>query len=118
MAKNLYHTHEALGLIPALQKQDVVSHTCDPSTQEMKAGGSGGVRQEGRGTSVGWVVSSKNVSGELMRSQSRIRGRAFQAEPTASKEVLRLEQVWQELPMQLGCGEQAGSGLRYSERNG
>lgn len=118
MAKNLYHTHEALGLIPALQKQDVVSHTCDPSTQEMKAGGSGGVRQEGRSTSVGWVVSSKNVSGELMRSQSRIRGRAFQAEPTASKEVLRLEQVWQGLPMQLGCGEQADSGLRYSERNG
>lgn len=36
---------KALGLIPVLQKQDVVSHTCDPSTQEMKAGGSGGVRQ-------------------------------------------------------------------------
>lgn len=67
---------------------------------------------------MGWVVSSKNVSGELMRSQSRIRGRAFQAEPAASKEVLRLEQVWQGLPMQLGCGEQADSGLRYSERNG
>lgn len=42
----------------------------------------------------------------------------FQAEPAASEEVLRLEQVWQGLPMQLGCGEQADSGLRYSERNG
>lgn len=45
LAECLHGIHKALGLIPALHKQDVVSHTCNPSTQEMKARGPEG-RQE------------------------------------------------------------------------